>query len=64
DLILYGLEHFMEIDEIANQLGIDKAVVQKVSSRLERMEHKRRMPITIKLQYRTIGMDFKLPQSI
>lgn len=64
DLILYGLEHFMGIEEIAKQLGIDKAVVQRVSGRLERMEHKRRMPVTIKLQYRTIGMDFKLPQNI
>jgi len=61
DLILYGLEHFMEVEEIAEQLGLQKDLVENVKKRWEAMEHKRRIPLTIKLQYRTVGFDFKLP---
>jgi len=61
DLILYGLEHFMKADEIAEQLGLQKALVEKVKKRWQSMEHKRRMPLTTKLQYRTVGFDFRIP---
>jgi NAD+ synthase len=61
DLILYGLEHFMKTDEIAEQLGLQKALVEKVKKRWQSMEHKRRMPLTTKLQYRTVGFDFRIP---
>lgn len=61
DLILYGLEHFMNTEEIARQLNLQKALVEKVKKRWKNMEHKRRMPLTTKLQYRTIGFDFRLP---
>ncbi|MEM2911182.1 MAG: NAD+ synthase [Candidatus Bathyarchaeia archaeon] len=61
DLILYGLEHFMKTEEIAHQLGLEKAVVDKVKDRWKNMEHKRRMPLTTKIQFRTAGFDFRLP---
>ena len=61
DLILYGLEHFMKTEEIADQLGLQKDLVEKVKRRWQIMEHKRRMPLTTKIQYRTVGFDFRLP---
>lgn len=61
DLILYGLEHFMKTGEIAQQLGIEEELVDKIKRRWLFMEHKRRMPLTTKIQYRTVGADFRLP---
>jgi NAD+ synthase len=63
DLILFGLERFMPIAEIANQLGIQESEVEGVKSRWLRAEHKRRLPLTPKLEYRTVGTDFRLPYS-
>ncbi len=63
DLILYGLERFMSTDEIAIQVGAEKQQVQKIKERLLHIEHKRRMPLTPKIAYRTIGLDFRLPYS-
>ncbi|MCW4046263.1 MAG: NAD+ synthase [Candidatus Bathyarchaeota archaeon] len=63
DLILYGLEHFMTIEDIAQQLSIDKSLVEKVKSRWLSTEHKRRVLLTPKLEYRTVGTDFRLPRN-
>lgn len=63
DLILYGLEHFMKVEEIAEQLGLEISVVEKIEKRWKTMEHKRRMPLTTKIQYRTIGFDFRTPNA-
>jgi NAD+ synthase len=63
DLILFGLERFMEKEEIAEQLGIETPLVQKVKSRWLSAEHKRRMLLAPKLEYRTVGTDFRLPRS-
>ncbi len=63
DLILYGLEHFMKTEEIAKQLNVEKDLVDRVKRRWLSVEHKRRMLLTSKLQYRTIGIDFRLPRS-
>ena len=63
DLILYGLEHFMEPIEIARQLHIEKEAVNKVKSKWLAAEHKRRMLLTAKLEYRTVGTDFRLPRN-
>ena len=63
DLILYGLEHFMKTEEIAKQLNVKKDLVDKVKCRWLSAEHKRRMLLTSKLEYRTIGTDFRLPRS-
>ncbi len=61
DLILFGLERFMGAKDIADQLGIEVAQVEKVKARWLGVEHKRRMPLTAKLEYRTVGADFRLP---
>jgi NAD+ synthase len=62
DLILYGLERFMTTEEIAQQLSIKKPLIEKVKSRWLAVEHKRRLPLTPKLEYRTVGTDFRLPR--
>jgi NAD+ synthase len=62
DLILFGLERFMPTDEIASQLNIQQTIVEKVKARWLDNEHKRRMPITPKLGFRTVGNDFRLPR--
>ncbi|MGD8545134.1 MAG: NAD+ synthase [Candidatus Bathyarchaeota archaeon] len=62
DLILYGLEHFMAINEISKQLDMNKKIIQRIRNRWLSMEHKRRMPMTTKIGYRTLGADFRLPQ--
>jgi len=63
DLILFGLERFMSTREIAEQLKIEETLVQNVKRRWLGIEHKRRMPLTPKLEYRTVGTDFRLPHS-
>ena len=62
DLILYGLERFMTTNEIVEQLGIQKTIVEAVKSRWLANEHKRRMPLAPKIGYRTVGNDFRLPR--
>jgi NAD+ synthase len=62
DLILYGLERFMTTEEVAEQLDIEKALVDKVKDRWLANEHKRRMPLAPKIGYRTVGNDFRLPR--
>jgi NAD+ synthase len=64
DLVLYGLEHFMNPCEIASQLKMDMKTVIKVKHRWLSAEHKRRMLLTAKLEYRTVGSDFRLPRTI
>jgi NAD+ synthase len=62
DLILLGLEHFMKPKEIAEQLKRPIKLVDDVKRRWLATEHKRRLPLTTKLGYRTVGKDFRLPQ--
>lgn len=64
DLILYGLERFMETRDIAEQLKLSETLVQKIKSRWLSAEHKRRVLLAPKLEYRTVGTDFRLPRSI
>ena len=64
DLVLYGLEHFMEPEEIAKQLALKKELVDKVKRRWLYSEHKRGMPLTTKIEYRTVGADFRLPRTV
>ncbi|MCW3985714.1 MAG: NAD+ synthase [Candidatus Bathyarchaeota archaeon] len=60
DLILYGLEHFMPTKSIATQLHLPAKTIATVKKRWLQTEHKRQMPLTTKLQYRTINADFRL----
>jgi len=62
DLVLYGLERFMKPEEIASQLKIEECLVEKIKQRWLAAEHKRRVLLTTKLEYRTIGTDFRLPR--
>jgi NAD+ synthase len=62
DLILYGLERFMTPEEIAQQLSVKKPLIEKVKNRWLAVEHKRRLPLAPKLEYRTVGTDFRLPR--
>ncbi|MEM2080697.1 MAG: NAD+ synthase [Candidatus Bathyarchaeia archaeon] len=62
DLVLYGLEHFMATEEIAEQLGVRKEIIEKVKNRWLAVEHKRRLPLAPKIEYRTVGADFRIPR--
>jgi len=62
DLILFGLERFMTPKEISQQLKIQKSLVEKIKIRWLSTEHKRRLPLTLKIEYRTVGADFRLPR--
>jgi NAD+ synthase len=63
DLILYGLERFMTTEDIAQQLSIERALIEKIKSRWLSAEHKRRVLLSPKLEYRTVGTDFRLPRN-
>jgi NAD+ synthase len=63
DLILYGLEHFMTPREIAEQLGTERNLVNRIKHRWLSTEHKRRMLLSPKLEYRTVGADFRLSRN-
>ncbi|UCE96855.1 MAG: NAD+ synthase [Candidatus Bathyarchaeota archaeon] len=64
DLILYGLEHFMLPQKIAEQLNLPTETIVDIKEKWLRAEHKRRMPLTTKLKYRTINADFRLARTI
>jgi len=64
DLILLGLENFMSPEEIADQLKLSLKQVKAVKNRWLANEHKRRLPLTLKQEYRTIGTDFRLPYTL
>jgi len=63
DLILYGIEVFMETGEIAKQMSLEREFVDRIKNRLLVSEHKRRVLMGPKLGYRTLGADFRLPRS-
>jgi NAD+ synthase len=60
DLILYGLEHFMTEEEIAKELSVEQDVIRRIKKRWLSAEHKRRMLLSPKIEYRTVGTDFRL----
>jgi NAD+ synthase len=60
DLILYGLEHFMTVEEVAAELSLEHDVVYRIRQRWLASEHKRRMLLPTKIEYRTVGTDFRL----
>jgi len=61
DLVLLGLENFMAPEEISEQLNLPVKLVANIKTRWLSKEHKRRAPLTMKMEYRTIGADFRLP---
>jgi len=60
DLVLYGLEHFMTVKEIAERIVLEEEFVNRIKLKWLSAEHKRRMLLTTKLAYRTVGADFRL----
>jgi len=64
DLVLYGFEHFMTVEEIAQDLGLPAEVVKRIEARWLGSEHKRRTPLSMKLGYRSVGHDFRLPYNV
>jgi len=64
DLVLLGLENFMSPEEISEQLNLSVRLVADVKTRWLSKEHKRRGPLTMKMEYRTIGTDFRLPYTL
>jgi len=63
DLILYGIETFMETGDIAEQMNIEPGFVEEIKNKWLNSEHKRRVLMGPKLGYRTVGADFRLPRS-
>ena len=61
DLILLGLENFMASEEISKQSNVPLRLVTSIKERWLSNEHKRRPSLTMKMEYRTIGADFRLP---
>jgi len=49
DLILFGLERGMNTSEISRAVGTDKSVVEGVMSMVRGSEHKRRLPLLLRL---------------
>lgn len=64
DLILHGIEMFVNPEEIARQLNVGRDFVEEVKKRWLASEHKRRALVGPKLAYRTVGADFRLPRNI
>jgi len=62
DRILWGLERWMTPEEIVEETGLKLALVRKVRVRWLKSEHKRRPPLAMKLGYRTVGDDLRLPR--
>ena len=50
DIILYGVDSGMTADEISEDLKLERAVVQGVFDRVRRNEHKRRLPLILRLR--------------
>lgn len=63
DLILWGLERWMKPEEIVEETGLSLKAVRDVRDRWLASEHKRRPPLTLKMGYRTAGMDLRLPHT-
>jgi NAD+ synthase len=49
DLVLYGMEMGMKAPKIARDLGVDGALVDMVLNRVRSSEHKRRLPLILRL---------------
>jgi NAD+ synthase len=64
DSILWGLERWRSVDDIAKETGIKFESVKKIRDRWVRSEHKRSPSLTVKLGYRTVGADLRLPYAM
>jgi NAD+ synthase len=53
DLILHGFERGMDVHTIANELGVEPSTVIRVQQRVKDNEHKRRLPLILRLSSAT-----------
>lgn len=61
DLILYGLEHWMNESEIADDLNLPLGKVNRIVEMWRKSEHKRKFPVIFKLSHRTPSLDWRVP---
>lgn len=59
DAVLLGFEELRSVEEIAEAVGIDPAIVRRLEERVARHRHKRRLPPIPKLRARTVGIDWR-----
>lgn len=64
DQILYCFSHFIPEKTIASQLHLPVEAIGRIKQKWLQTEHKRQMPLGPKLQYRTIGKDFRLSSTL
>jgi len=50
----------MTVEEIASELSLERGVIRRIKKRWLSAEHKRRMLLSPKIEYRTVGTDFRL----
>jgi NAD+ synthase len=49
DLILWGRENGLSAQDIASEINVDQSLVEKILTRVEKNEHKRRLPLILRL---------------
>ena len=49
DLILWGRENGWSAQEIASEIAVDQSLVEKILTRVEKNEHKRHLPLILRL---------------
>ena len=49
DLILWGHDNGVSIPKIASEIDVDQSLVEKILTRVENNEHKRRLPLILRL---------------
>lgn len=63
DPILYLMvDKRYTMEETAGKLGISIQTVRKVFDRVRKNQFKRRLPISAKISFRTVGIDFRYPR--
>ena len=61
DLILYGLEQKMRVEDIARTVNIEESEVKRIKRLRVLSQHKRRTPLIPKIGTRTPGLDWRVP---
>lgn len=61
DMILYGLEQKLDVDEIQKMADVTKSDVERIRQMRKKSQHKRRTPLIPKVGLRTPGLDWRVP---
>ena len=62
DKILWGLERWLRPEEISQDTTLPLPLIRKIRGRWLKSEHKRSPPLVMKLGFRTVGTDLRLPR--